>query len=108
VVARTSTPRSRVSNLTDEDIVRHLGAVGWNPTDFARFARLGHTSGKANGKNPVLVELALEYVEKLPLELLSRPEMQTPVRQAPGRRMAMAHRAAQARHAEEQKVFSRG
>lgn len=96
MASAANTPYRRTSELTHFDIQSTLDEAGWNAADFARFTGLGYTTvasyltSAADGKIPVLVEIALEYVERFPLELLARPEVQTPVRQTPSRKRALA------------------
>lgn len=87
--------KSRVSQLTGAEIRERLHAVAWSEADFARFCGgasrtiYAYSRGEKDGKIPVLIEIALEYVCRHPRELQSRPELQTPIRQSRARQDAM-------------------
>jgi hypothetical protein len=87
-------PSARHSDMTGLEFLARLDAAGWNRSDFARLAGVTRVTADnyVFGKSPipVLVQLAVEYIERFPLELLARPEVQTPKRQSPGRRIAAA------------------
>ncbi len=85
---------SRPSDLTGEILLGRLKAAGWSRADFARFAGMSrqmvdkYISGQQDGKIPMLVLRAVEYIERHPVELLALPELQTPVRQTLARKAA--------------------
>lgn len=87
-------PAARTATMTGPEMIERLYAQGWNKADYARLNGLSRQTvdNKAAGRGiSIQDELIVEYIERHSMELLARPEVQTPVRATPARRAARYH-----------------